>query len=253
MRAAHNQGLLLGEVTLTETLLIEVAKRHPWDAIAIPFTPSLEAVIGADWEWWLTDGHEWLGILVQAKSLNISRQKYLKLNYKPKRAISRQLETHVENATRRSVFPLLCFYNYTGHPGSITWNCQTYGRREDVFGCSVADARVVDTLARGRALGLRALSRVSFPLLCLVGCFGFMRPPAPPTLPHRAGYLLGALGSMLSEDIRPDPPRLRSEPPNYIRRLLSASPDERRPIMEEIRREIGVSGGIFVLKEADVP
>src|SRR5258706_1837087 len=73
MRAAHNQGLLLGEVTLTETLLIEVAKRHPWDAIAIPFTPSLEAVIGADWEWWLTDGHEWLGILVQAKSLNISR------------------------------------------------------------------------------------------------------------------------------------------------------------------------------------
>jgi len=67
MRVAYNQGLLLGEVTLTEMLLIEIANRHPFDAIAIPFTPSLETMIGADWEWWLTDGNKWLGILVQAK------------------------------------------------------------------------------------------------------------------------------------------------------------------------------------------
>ena len=267
LRATYNRGLLLREETLTELLLAEVTDRHPLEAVAIPFTPQGETVIGADWEWWLTDGHEWLGILVQAKALNIPTQKYRKLNYRPKDSPHRQLEIHIANALHRSLFPLLCFYNYAPQTNFIEWNCGSFDRKDALLGCCVADARVVAPRARRKAIGFQAISSISFPLLCLIGCFGFARPPSfpsRPTLPQRAHGLLtrlagmpiagiprdiAALASMSADRISRDPPQLQPEPPGYIRRLLSAGVDERRSIMEEIRRDLRVSG-ILILKDS---
>ena len=60
--AATRGGVGRGEETITEDLLPNVKKAHPYDVIEYQFNKREEFFTGADWEWWLTDGRLWFGL-----------------------------------------------------------------------------------------------------------------------------------------------------------------------------------------------
>jgi hypothetical protein len=53
-----------------------VQRAHPYELLTLQFTKPLENHTGADWEWWLTDGRLWFGLLIQAKRLDPKSHKY---------------------------------------------------------------------------------------------------------------------------------------------------------------------------------
>jgi hypothetical protein len=63
-------GVSRGEETITEDLLLNVMNAHPSEVIHYQFNKREETFTGADWEWWLTDGRLWYGLLIQAKRLD---------------------------------------------------------------------------------------------------------------------------------------------------------------------------------------
>ena len=69
--AATRGGLRRGEETITEDLLLNVKKAHPSEVIEYQFNKREKSFTGADWEWWLTDGRLWFGLLIQAKRLDL--------------------------------------------------------------------------------------------------------------------------------------------------------------------------------------
>jgi hypothetical protein len=67
---ARALGINRGEETVTDDFLLDVQAAHPTEVATFQFNKPEEAITGADWEWWLTDGRKWAGLLIQAKILN---------------------------------------------------------------------------------------------------------------------------------------------------------------------------------------
>src|SRR5262249_22946180 len=116
------------EVAATSQLLLELATSVPQFAIARQISAREEAKIGADWEWWLTDGNDWLGLLVQAKIVNTRNGKYSKFNYRPKGSPKAQLELLMDAANANGLYPIVLCYNFQAAP-DFNWNCRTYDRQ----------------------------------------------------------------------------------------------------------------------------
>ena len=66
---ARAMGINRGEETVTDDFLLGVQMAHPTEVATFQFNKPEEAKTGADWEWWLTDGRKWAGLLIQAKIL----------------------------------------------------------------------------------------------------------------------------------------------------------------------------------------
>lgn len=70
MDDARDLGMSMGEETITETALYQVARHHQSGAIEVSLaTKPQEYKHGADWEWWFTAKGSSFGFRVQAKRL----------------------------------------------------------------------------------------------------------------------------------------------------------------------------------------
>lgn len=97
------------------------------------------------------------------------------------------------------------------------------------------------------------MSRVSYPLSCLVCCPVVADPNG--SLPGRAYGVITQLRAMAAIDDdrrraetagRRGP---RDEAPGYVRRLLETSLDERGRLIEELRGQVGPIGSLIVIRE----
>lgn len=230
------------EIAATSRLMLDLVTRVPQYAVTIQTTARQEAVNGADWEWWLTDGNEWLGLLVQAKIVNPKTGRYSKFNYKPRKAPKAQLALLIDAARSRGLYPLVLCYNYQATP-DFQWNCQTYPRHDPLYGCSVLLAPMAHQFAQTRQTSLKQVSGKSLPLMCLIGCRGLGKGP----LPKRAAAQIFAAGGA---DVKES---LRQSPPSYVLDMLERTEGtdalERGPV-ESIRQALEERrlGGILVLK-----
>jgi hypothetical protein len=67
---AEELNLFMNEETITETLLLNLAKRFQGNTVRVrPFTKAEETKNGADWEFWFVQGQRCIGLRVQAKRL----------------------------------------------------------------------------------------------------------------------------------------------------------------------------------------
>lgn len=230
------------EIAATSRLMLDLVSRVPQYAVTLQTTARQESLNGADWEWWLTDGKEWLGLLVQAKIVNPRTGRYDKFNYKPRKAPKAQLALLIDAARSRGLYPLVLCYNYQAAP-DFQWNCQTYQRRDPLYGCSVLLAPMAHQFAQTRQTSLKQVSAKSLPLMCLIGCRG----RGGGALPGRAAAQISAAGDASVTE------KLRQSPPSYVldmleRRagsdVLEGHPtDQTKQVLEELRL-----GGILVLK-----
>jgi hypothetical protein len=242
---AQARGLDRNEETITDDFLDDIQNQQPQAVATFQFNKRDERFTGADWEWWLTDDHVWLGLLVQAKRLRRNSHKY-GIGHRVPSASMSQIDLLIQQANWKGIDPLYCFYNSdSSWPNHLTWNCCTM-HDFPLFGCTVAHGIAVRSQLSLGGAGLPKMSTVSYPLSCLVCCTGGAG--ARTSLPIRAHDVIQRLRTMT------DAPEarhsgLRDEPPTYVRRLLDRPLDERGPVIEELRREAGEIGSLIVIRE----
>lgn len=141
---AFHHGLTLQEETLTETLLLKMAKDFsPLGLEVLMFNKGQEGKNGADWEWFF-DGPECsVGFRVQAKVLKRgegSPGKYAQLG-KP----AGQTQKLIDDAKKYGLNPIYIFYNHQWvrdhHLFGPSVQPDWFGR--SCWGCSVATAEFI--------------------------------------------------------------------------------------------------------------
>lgn len=188
--------------------MLDLAMHLPAHSHVEQMSAKQEAMNGADWEWWLTDGKEWLGLLVQAKIVNPRNERYTKLNYKSRKAPKPQLAMLIDSARTHSLCPIVLCYNFQTMP-NFQWNC-CQPRYDPLYGCSVILAPSAHTCAQTKQTSIKQVSRDSWPLFCLVGCHAH----GGLSLPARALMRIRAAGGEIGEGLRQSPPR-------HVREILA--------------------------------
>jgi hypothetical protein len=242
--AAWAAGRIYDEETITNVLLADVERAHPQDVAAFQFYKPQETITGADWEWWLSDGTHWFGVLIQAKRVTIDTGKYQGIKHAVGSARTPQVDLLLHWASCKDLDPLYIFYNCSQAPVTkFKWNCGRDDIAAQTYGCTVAHATTVKRVLKQGGAGLPKMSRVSYPLRCLVCCPVVSN--LDNSLPDRTHDVVRALRE-LARDLVEDAsapearsPRLRDEPPKYVRDLLAAAPGDRRHVVEDYRRQIG--------------
>jgi hypothetical protein len=256
LTSAQSMGLIHDEETVTNNLLLEIQRAHPIDVITVQFFKPQEKFTGADWEWWLTDGNSWFGLLIQAKRLGPTSHKYAGLKHGVGKEKTPQIELLLNWARHKGIDPLYFFYNYgSGRLESLPWNCGSIAPTIGQLGCTVAHAATVKSvLARGGA-GLAKMSAISSPLRCLVCCEALAFPDnSLPGRIHGVTRRLRALGvpDEAGDKRAVDWPTPRRVPPSYVQRLIETPVEQRGGIIEELRREVGHVGRLVVIMEKRV-
>jgi hypothetical protein len=250
LASSYSSGISRKEETITDDLLLAIHNAHPHEVLTFPFRRADEAITGADWEWWLSDGKLWFGLLIQAKKLDPASHKYHGIKHLVGASRTPQIDLLIKQARLKSIDPLYFFYNYSTSPlVSLQWNCGILPKEIEQFGCTVAHALGVKHLLGQGGAGLPKLCRISLPMRCLVCCSCIT--PSDARLPSRGDAVTGALQSRYA-DIPKSPDRhgLRQSPPAYVQRLLAARPSERGAVMEELRNEVGPIGSLVVILES---
>lgn len=165
-----------GETTITDLLLLELARLGP-PAVHVLKTPQdKEDAQGTDWEWWIgTPLRGWLRYAVQAKRIDVDSERYDQIGHKVNGRL--QLDILRTYASANRAIPLYCLYNHALKPRyDDYWHChRPIDPRQ--LGCSIAPLRVVEKALRRR--GARCFEWIHrkenvLPWRCLVRCPAFV-------------------------------------------------------------------------------
>ena len=247
LKCAQQFRVPRSEETITEDLLLNVQKAHPQEVSTFPFTKRKEGAIGADWEWWLTNGRQWVGLLIQAKKLDPKTNKYEKIVYKT------QMQDLIQSARKKGISPLYFFYNFTKLPTKcLAWNCGSTPFDLAQLGCTVAHAAAVESVVNAGGEDLSSMSKILLPVKCLVCCKVLGGPDG--SLPGRVNGVTNFLGGLI-RSVGPDsrsiePSQVRDKPPWYVERLQSTPEEERGAQFEELRDEVGPIGELVVIEQS---
>lgn|GEM_PF-5682445 len=184
-------GVRQHEETITESLLLEVAKAFPSIRVQT-FTRAQESrETGADWVWWWEGKTHWFGSLVQAKRLvpKAGGQHGYDFNYRPKRSKGnpnppRQIDLLLEDAERRGLPAIYALYN--GPDFTIDrqqWSCGILPFSIDSMGVAVLPALMAENWSTIDT-SMESIGPLSRPLPCQV---------CPPTCRDRGDPWLGPL------------------------------------------------------------
>jgi len=206
----------LEEGSITDYRLLQLKRMCPEEITIIKFNKPKEAHTGADWEWWFGTDHEWFGMRVQAKRLDVPALEYSHLDHTIGKSGILQVDRLIADAAQRNLYAMYCFYNYWSPSDALPlWPCGTFAKREELWGASVADAEIVRDRIRTKSKKLGDIGPVSFPLMCLACCRGHAGGASDAPLPHRARGIAGVLSR------RRDVPPLVPHPPWYATQAQS--------------------------------
>lgn len=165
---AARAKLFWSEETNTETLLLSLQERHPCEVIVSATTKRREGRIGADWEWWFTDGHRWGAMRVQAKRIKLPQERFDGLfAQRVGASVTRQIDLLIERARANGMAPVYCFYVHSQRwPALALWPDRHMRADEPTpLGCLIAHASSVREL---HSTTLARIATVSFPWHLLV-------------------------------------------------------------------------------------
>lgn len=157
-----------GEETLTDINLIELKRKLPTLIYTEKFSRYREGrETAADWEWWVGDRDNWLGLRLQAKRLDPYTQRYELFAANRKKALEQGealTEAAVSGAER--LYPVYCFYN-TNCAAPTTAPCDPGQKDATAYGCTVAPAPVVNQLVARGCSHFSEFEPYSIPWSCL--------------------------------------------------------------------------------------
>jgi hypothetical protein len=138
---AFNHGLVLQEETLTEMLLLRMARDHSKHGLVVNmFNKTEEGINGADWEWIIRTPSCELGLRIQAKRLY---HKSTSEDYGGLKLKSPQVDKLIKQAG--TSIPLYVFFNHDHGMNSKLLNGgdEKPYRGRSYWGCSIASAKKV--------------------------------------------------------------------------------------------------------------
>lgn len=161
-----------GENTITDLNLLELCRFNAQGIRIYKAIGRDEPEFGFDWEWYIGRPGAWYRFSVQAKKLDVTRQKYKSLRHKV--GADLQLDILKDFSIKKKTIPLYCFYNYI--PNLIIakqgWNCGLPFNATQL-GCTIAPLHIVEHQHQLRApkdfSAMHAWKQV-FPWRCLFCC-----------------------------------------------------------------------------------
>ncbi len=145
---AHRLGVRLsyGEETITETGLLEIARRHPQRTRLHMFSKHQEALNGADWEWHIVGRRRTLKMRVQAKRLQ--RNDVLRVKHRVASSGKQQRQLLIDTALTDGMKPLYCIYCTERQRELWTQTVTPDGLKSYQLGCLLVDATKVPLSTR---------------------------------------------------------------------------------------------------------
>lgn len=251
LRDALTLRCALGEESITDYLLLELKRSHPHEVVVTKFTRAREGrVTGADWEWWFRSSGHWFGMLVQAKKLDGVRLKYPEIGYKNTSGRS-QIDLLLEHASKQSVYPIYCFYNYWNITSCPATSLRCIPPRVEYLGCTIADAYSVKHLIESSKTDLLSILRISLPWTCLV-CFPRVA-AARGRLPYRVHRVVRILKRLGAERLNTvaGVPAVTEQPPPYVVRSFEMRNEFNGEVeAERVDAPAGIRG-IVILSEPE--
>lgn len=157
IRRSKELGIRLGEVGITDDIVLEIAQLQSPNVLISQTSQASEPHEGTDWEWWIgSRGGGWTRYAVQAKRINVESNIYDKLGHYVGR--KRQAQVLAEYASRSKAVALYCFYNYVEeYSEEKHWHCHL-DFRDSQFGCTIVPVSVVQSAVKTR--GSRTFQRI---------------------------------------------------------------------------------------------
>jgi hypothetical protein len=207
LQESDRLGIRYREDTFTETLLFDLAVKHPGLEVE-RYDQSREAATGADWEWWIGRPGGWLGLRIQAKRADGGYYRQLGYGGTRRSQLQRLMEKTAKDAAdpsgrSRALYPVVVFYNgwSSGTWAGSDWpsgktflpcvgSCATFPcgcERLENFGCAFAMASSV--LRRRSTVPVRLRNYVPEYLGISLPWSYLMRPMAPLKLWKTGGAL----------------------------------------------------------------
>ncbi|MFC0526111.1 hypothetical protein [Phytohabitans kaempferiae] len=172
LTAGRQHGVDLHEETITQDLLLDIARALP-DLQIKTYTRAQEARIGGDWQWdWWFGGYRWFGLRLQAKRLKRIRRKGLgyDLGYRVGARRTRQVDLLTEGARRDNMDAAYVLYNGPDLDLTFDWVCHRLPASAPFFGVSILPAEVARQLADANTRDLATVAGHARPWSCLATC-----------------------------------------------------------------------------------
>ena len=169
-------GLSIGEETISDLILLEIARRDYSYVTIKKTTKDKESTKGTDWEWWIGSRQTgWVRYAIQAKKMDHNQYSYKKLKHEVGKNKILQHNILQQYAKDINAVPLYAFYKYPKQAElDEYWNCKRPISRKKM-GITVANLEVVVSAIhkkRGRNFNSIHKVRTTYPLCCLLECIG---------------------------------------------------------------------------------
>src|ERR1035437_3427378 len=176
LNLANRYGTIYGEETISDSILLELAKQNYFNIRILQTPKPLESIQGTDWEWYVGSyTYGWIRYAIQAKKLNFKTNKYDNLNHKIGQAPNAEFQIKLLRtfANANGAVPLYNFYNY--YPGATAkdhWQCDQSFDKE-LLGWTFTPLKNVEHAINER--GSRTFDKIhrfdyTLPIRCLFKC-----------------------------------------------------------------------------------
>jgi hypothetical protein len=176
IEAGERIGVRVGEESITDLLLLDLATRFPYPTKVVKWNRHQEARrTGADWDWWFVDSklRTGVGLRIQAKRIDYFNQRFSGFDaanpYGPQREMLRL------SGEREGLHPVYCLYLASPSPPVVPSLCPTPSTGNAphgaaVFGCSLLGLGTIDRSLKVGDQSLLALWGDLLPWSCLACC-----------------------------------------------------------------------------------
>lgn len=173
---ANKYNLQLGEETISDNILLQIARQNYFNIRILQTTKPKEAIQGTDWEWYVGSyKYGWIRFAFQAKRLNLMDGRYQNLNHNVGIPPNQELQLTLLKtfATANNAVPLYTFYNYYPKATMKHWHC-TESFEMPLLGWTFTPLHNVETALQN--YGWRTFDRIhqfeeTLPIRCLFAHF----------------------------------------------------------------------------------
>lgn len=168
-----------GEETITNTLLLSLAKLNHYNIRILQYSKLDEAQVGADWEWYVGSyKYGWIRYAIQAKKLYPSL-KYEAINHKIKGSKELQIDALSRYSKMNGAIPIYCFYNHYPNVSKAHWNCSSSDYCPELLGWTFSPLKNVYLLKQLK-IGKNTFDSLhrffkALPIRCLFKCDFFQQ------------------------------------------------------------------------------
>ena len=219
-----SKGIGVSEESITDGVLIALAKYGGKNVVVKKFTRYQESKNGADLEMWFHFKNRLVGSRIQAKKLNSSSNSYKCIDHKN----GEQLSDLLSSASTLLIPSYLLYNFWKKHPKKQLPNPSI------IYGCAVSNAHDIQPHLKKPNNTLQSMFSIETPFQCLVcNCESSDQT-------HSSGWDLRKIVRILAQkqegDLKEDNQYITDNPPDYVRRLLRG--EELRP---EDKKELKTS------------